>query len=91
MAPREGDPGGRGEGRDRARAANGDAGLRTEEVEPEQSGIRGVGDPRGLPGGGRGGPRGTESRGTQEIVRKERRRGEWVRTWVRKTGKRKEM
>lgn len=50
-------------GRDRARGADGDAGLRTEEREPEQSGTRGVGDRRGLPGGGGGGPRGTESRG----------------------------
>lgn len=98
MAPREGDPEGPPRGQcDPAwlRGTGGDAELRTDEREPEQSETRGVWDTRGLRGGGGGGgggvPEGRSRGGTQEIVRKERRRGEWIRTRIRKTGKGKEM
>jgi hypothetical protein len=95
LATGEGDPEGPRRGQwepERLKGTDGDAELRTDEREPEQSETRGVGDTRGLRGGGGSGvPEGRSRGNTGNRTEREGGEGEWIRTWVRKTGKRKEM
>lgn len=91
MAPREADPEGPLRGQcelARLRGTGGDAELRTDEREPERSETRGVGDTR-VSGAAAEASQRDGVGGTQEIVRKERRRGEWIRIWIRQERGRK--